>query len=197
VKDVAKTIKKEIDGNKECPKAKQKQLGIQVVETKLREDIFREIRFPLDVLLTLKIYINAYRPVAFLKVSRTENKADEIKKFLIRETGMWIGLPGCVEEFDVLVKEFFKASSDSDKKSILGRARTQADAIADEPKKGRATYYVKTLEKIVEKGNDFVDGELKRVEKLADGKVSDNKKAQLKEKASILTSFQMRQKDEL
>ena len=87
-------------------------------------------------------------------------------------------------------------SSDNDKKAILERAKNHADNISEEPKKGRATYYVKTLEKILEKGNEYVDTELKRVEKLAEGKVSDNKKSQLKEKASILTSFQMR-KDEL
>lgn len=116
---------------------------------------------------------------------------------IFANAGLWIGLPGCVEEFDAIVKEFFKASSDSDKKAILDRARALADTISEEPKKSRVVYYVKTLEKIVEKGDDYVDSELKRVEKLSEGKVSENKKAQLKEKASILTSFQMRQKDEL
>ena len=60
---------------------------------------------------------------------------------------------------------------------------------------------MKTMQKVVEKGDDFVDSELTRVEKLMDGKVSDKKKQQLKDRANILTVFQLSKqggsKDEL
>ena len=49
--------------------------------------------------------------------------------------------------------------------------------------------YVKAMQKIAEKGNEFVESEIARVEKLSEGKVSDTKKAQLKDRANILTSF--------
>lgn len=52
------------------------------------------------------------------------------------------------------------------------------------------------MKKLVETPN-FVDTEIKRVEKLKDGKVSDTKKEQLNERLNILTSFQMRLRDEL
>jgi len=41
----------------------------------------------------------------------------------------------------------------------------------------------------IEKGMGFVENEMKRVEKLSQGKVSDKKKQQLKDRASILTSI--------
>lgn len=59
-----------------------------------------------------------------------------------------------------------------------------------------AEIYIKIMKKLVETPN-FVDTEIKRVEKLKDGKVSDTKKEQLNERLNILTSFQMRLRDEL
>ena len=110
-----------------------------------------------------------------------------------------MGLPACLEEFDGMISEFLKASSAEDKKDILEKAQKAADAIETEEKKSRANIYIKTFEKVLEKGDSFITTELTRVEKLSEQKVSENKKAQLKNRAHILTSFQMRlnMKDEL
>ncbi len=89
-----------------------------------------------------------------------------------------------------MIGDFFKAS-ESGRKTIIEEAQTKADALTDESEKTSANSYVKTMEKIVEKGDDFVKSELDRVEKLSEGKVSAKKKGQLKDRASILTSFQM------
>lgn len=112
---------------------------------------------------------------------------------------MWMGLPACLEEFDGMISEFFKASSEDAKRAIIAKAQKEASSLDAAEIKSRANIYVKTFEKILEKGNEFVNTELTRVEKLSEQKVSENKKAQLRDRASILTSFQMRMniKDEL
>ena len=113
-------------------------------------------------------------------------------------SGLWLGLPACIEEFDQLVKDFYKAGADETKRAkILQQARDAAAKRSEDKEKERADIYVKYIEKIVEKGDAFIDGELLRVEKLSASKVSDKKKEQLRDRASILTSFQLRQKDEL
>lgn len=94
------------------------------------------------------------------------------------------------------MQDFLKGGEEK-KKELLQAAEKLAEGVTEEPKKTRANIYVKTMQKIIEKGNEFIGSELKRVEKLADGKVSDNKKTQLKDRASILTSFQLNMKDEL
>lgn len=53
------------------------------------------------------------------------------------------------------------------------------------------------LEQLFAKGDKFLNGEIDRVDKLLLSKVSDEKKEQLKDRANILTSFRLRQKDEL
>jgi endoplasmic reticulum protein 29 len=50
---------------------------------------------------------------------------------------------------------------------------------------------------VMDKGDKFVQTEMERVEKLKDGKVSDNKKEQLGRRLNILTSFELRMKEEL
>jgi len=114
-------------------------------------------------------------------------------------TGLWLGLPACIEEFDELVKQFFQVSGD-DRNQIVEKAEKVKEAITDDTvKKDRATVYVKAMQKVIENGDGYIDTEIARVEKLAEGKVSEKKKAQLKDRASILTSFQLQmpKKDEL
>lgn len=108
---------------------------------------------------------------------------------------MWLGLPSCLEDFDKLVAEFHKAPKDK-KSDILAKAEELTNTYTTEKDKKSAEVYVKTLKKLVETP-DFVDTEIKRVEKLKDGKVSDKKKEQLNDRLNILTSFQMRLRDEL
>ncbi|XP_033747702.1 endoplasmic reticulum resident protein 29-like [Pecten maximus] len=136
---------------------------------------------------------DAENPKKFLGNAKN---ADDVKKFLIRESGLWLGLPSCLEDYDKRVKEFLKASGDK-RPDILASVEEEASKETDDSKKRSADIYVKTMKKIVEKGTDFVDSEITRVEKLKDGKVSDKKKEQLNERLNILTSFQLLQKDEL
>jgi len=114
-------------------------------------------------------------------------------------TGLWLGLPACIEEFDELVKQFFQVSGD-DRSQIVEKADEMKEAITDDTvKKERATVYVKAMQKVIENGDGYINTEIARVEKLSEGKVSEKKKAQLKDRASILTSFQLQmpKKDEL
>jgi len=111
--------------------------------------------------------------------------------------GLWLGLPACIEEFDELVKQFFQVSGD-DRNKVIDKAEEMKEAITDDPvKKERATVYIKAMQKVIQNGDGYIDTEIARVEKLSDGKVSEKKKAQLKDRASILTSFQLQKKDEL
>ena len=108
-------------------------------------------------------------------------------------------MPACIEEFDELVKQFFQVSGD-DRNQIIDKAEKMKEAITDDTvKKERATVYVKAMQKVIENGDSYIDTEIVRVEKLSEGKVSEKKKAQLKDRASILTSFQLQmpKKDEL
>ena len=117
--------------------------------------------------------------------------------FCILFTGLWLGLPGCIEQLDKIVKDFTTASDD-EKTKLLAKAEEESSKLTTESQKASADMYIKTMKKVIEKGNDFIDTEIKRVEKLQSGKLSDKKKEQLNDRLNILASFSMGiKKDEL
>ncbi|XP_059139062.1 endoplasmic reticulum resident protein 29-like [Physella acuta] len=131
-----------------------------------------------------------------IKFTANVESADDIKNFVIRESGLWLGRPGCLEEFDNLVKEFFAAAEDK-RSEVVQKAEKAAEKLTVDSEKASAETYIKTLKKVLEKGKDFVKSEVTRVEKLRSGKVSDKKKEQLGDRLNILTTFQLNVKDEL
>lgn len=132
-----------------------------------------------------------------VKYTGDYKSADSIKKFLMKESGLWLGLPGCIEQFDKIAKEFTKVS-DEEKAKLLTQAEEEAKKLTSETQKTSADMYIKTMKKVIEKGNDFIETETKRVEKLHSGKISDKKKEQLNDRLNILASFSMGlKKDEL
>ncbi|KAL4223166.1 Endoplasmic reticulum resident protein 29 [Mactra antiquata] len=124
--------------------------------------------------------------------------AGDIKKFVMKESGLWLGLPACLEQFDNLVKQFFKSSSEK-KDALIKQAEEEAGKLTSESDKASGDMYVKTMKKIVEKDETFVDTEIERLEKLQSGKLSDKKKEQLGNRLNILATFSLSRnvKDEL
>jgi len=118
-----------------------------------------------------------------------------IKTFIMRESGLWMGRAGCLEDFDKLVDEFY--AENSKKEDVLKSAEAAKEALTTEEAKASADMYIKTMKKILEKGDDFVKSEVTRVEKLKTGKVSEKKKEQLGERLNVLSTFQIKLRDEL
>lgn len=57
-------------------------------------------------------------PIQFVAEKETDFTADNIKRFVKTKSGIYLGLPGCVEQLDRLAEEF-RTSGDSERKVIL------------------------------------------------------------------------------
>lgn len=118
-----------------------------------------------------------------------EFTAENLKNFIRQKTGVYLPMPGCIEVMDEAVDTFLKSD---DLKSALGEAKKFAESKNFSGKnEKRAAVYVKFMEKVAEKGRDFVDIEMKRMNKLldSDAKMAPAKKAEVEEKLNILKSF--------
>ncbi|GAV05815.1 hypothetical protein RvY_15890 [Ramazzottius varieornatus] len=120
-------------------------------------------------------------------------QADEIKRFLKTRGGVWIGLSACIEEFDELARLFMMEEDEGKKRGFLAEAENKVSEMMDETAKKNAKIYIHTMKKTLEKGRNFVNEEIARLDKLATGKLSDVKKQELLYRNNILHSF----KDEL
>jgi len=116
-------------------------------------------------------------------------KADELSKFVKTNSRLWIGLPNCIEKFDKLA-EALLASDISGYADIIQKAEKVLEESTDDKEKATGDIYVKIMKKIQEKGVDYVDSEVARVQKLLKDKITDKKKDQFKKRLDILTSFQ-------
>lgn len=118
---------------------------------------------------------------------------DSLKNFVRRNTKLYIGLSGCIEEFDVLAAEFmsrFNRNEDMDK--IIERATDLLPEIREDPEKEKMGHvYLQIMNKIREKGISFKDDEKSRVGKLLKtaSKLTPQKKRELEDRLNVLLSF--------
>jgi len=139
-------------------------------------------------------------PVAILFVRNTEGiiqshkfdskfTAENLKKFIRKNSGIYLSLPGCIEAFDVLVDKLLAAGSQEDREAVLKEAEALWDKTHGPRMSKRADIYVKIMRKVVDKSPEFIVTEINRVNKLINGKISAEKKEELNEKLNILKSF--------
>ncbi|XP_064620315.1 endoplasmic reticulum resident protein 29-like isoform X3 [Lineus longissimus] len=117
---------------------------------------------------------------------------DDMKAWITKETGLWLGLPFCMEIFDEMVSAFLKLENQDEMEDAVKQAEGVAATLEDYNEKESARMYVTYMNKIIEKGKDFIETELERVKKLRGGQASDNKKEQLRNRYYMLTSFYTR-----
>jgi len=121
-----------------------------------------------------------------------DNTEDDLKRFLSQNTNLWFGLPGTLEGLDRLAREFFDASSSNDEanqKSILEKAREQVKGLVDKKDQKSGDSYLKIMESVVKQGTEFLKREVRRVQNLLKGKITNEKKEELQYRANILLSF--------
>lgn len=116
-------------------------------------------------------------------------KAEEMKKFIRRNSGIYIGLEGCLETFDRIVDKFMISEDFAAKKQLLRDAEDAWDALKSPSDRKIAETYVKVMRKVLEKGRDFVKQEKTRVEGLMTGRITDEKKEEMQGRLNILKSF--------
>ncbi|CAH1641006.1 unnamed protein product [Spodoptera littoralis] len=119
--------------------------------------------------------------------------SDELRRFVRENTGIYLSLPGCVKELDKFAIQFMKGKKD-ERKKVLKKAEEFLKSSDKEPATGKI--YKTIMEKILEKGDDFIQLEHERVKKLLSSKVSEEKKKELGIRINILQTFQLSDKQQ-
>lgn len=114
----------------------------------------------------------------------TENN---IKRLIKLKTGIYIGLVGCIEQLDRYAQEF-KLADDNEKKNILEKVKIFETTLTDKDQR-TVKFYIKTMERIIERGDIFVQTEQTRLDSFLQTKLSNDKKQNIEERKNILLSF--------
>lgn len=151
-------------------------------------DLAERYKVNKDDFPVVKLFVDGVsEPCTF---SDSEFTADNIKKFIRTKSNVHIGLPGCLEAFDKIAAKFSQAHDPEVKKALLREAEDLWDNTSGRADQKTAEVYVKTMRKALDKGDDFMSNELKRVQSLAKGKISKEKKEEMQQRINILQSFQ-------
>ena len=113
-----------------------------------------------------------------------------MQRFVRTASGLWIGLAGCLEDFDNYAKRFVASTSSSEHKEILRQAEESRERISLPTERKSAEVYVKVMRKMIDKGDAFIRSEISRVDTLRKGKIADEKKEEMERRLNILQSFQ-------
>lgn len=121
-------------------------------------------------------------PVSFKDTVDAQN----LSRFVLSEAGVWIGTVGCLEKFDKLMTNFMEQK---DKRETILSEATSLQKGMDKNYFDSAKTYIRIMKKIMRDGDSFIKTEIKRVEKLKEGKLSDAKKELFQRRLNILGSF--------
>jgi len=103
---------------------------------------------------------------------------------------------GRIDAFDSMVQEFMK--NKGERESVLASATESASKEEDPKYKKSADYYVKYMKKVMDKGDDYPEKEVTRLESLLNGgSMSSEKLDSIVTRKNILKQFSKAQKDEL
>lgn len=117
----------------------------------------------------------------------------------IQSYGIYLGLKGCLPEFDKLTKEFIKYGDDDKKRDEIGEnGKKELDKYdikngesPDENKYKSGKYYIKVMAKIVANGKEYVSKEIDRLNGiLSGGNLIKEKEEWFQIRLNILSVFQ-------
>ena len=134
------------------------------------------------------------RPVPYPRYTSSNQIA--LNRFLGSATTFYLGVPGTQKDMYFLAKEFVAAvESPPEMHSVLMKTQKRVEEL--EPQMGGnwrefGYFYVKTMQKIISNGLDYVTKEIKRLEDLVSDstkKISIEKRNQMQSKVNILHNF--------
>lgn len=131
-------------------------------------------------------------PYDFLAETDEDFTVDRLRSFVkLNNKDIYIGAPGCYEHYDKIAKKFSNEKNVAERKEILLEAEGLWDKAEGFQEQKSAEIYVKTMRKIIEKGDKFTATERARINKILKGDVVNEKRQDFTNRLNILDSFSL------
>ncbi|XP_058063711.1 protein windbeutel [Anopheles bellator] len=170
-------------------------VGIKDYGEKDNADLGKRFSIPKEYPAIKLFARNAVEPIDFPADQAVT--VENLRIFLKRYTDLYIGLPGCTQELDNFANTFLTSVPSTVRSSIIDQVETIEKSLDEtDPLKKSYIMYAALMRKINNSDKlpeDIVQEEMKRIQKILQGKLSDTKRAELKLRINIMLSFQSNQ----
>ncbi|KAI5632350.1 protein windbeutel [Phthorimaea operculella] len=113
---------------------------------------------------------------------------ETLRAFVREKSGLYLSLPGCVRQLDLLAAKFMQ-SGEADRKKVLKEVESEQKKLAGKHATSGKVYKT-IMEKVLDKGDSFIKTETDRVKKILSGKISEEKKKEINTRLNILQNFE-------
>ncbi|KAF7996401.1 hypothetical protein HCN44_002033 [Aphidius gifuensis] len=164
------------------------EVGIKDYGNKDNSELAKRFNVDKSDLPVVLLFINGKNePEKIVDGKSIDFTENNIKRLIKLKTGIYIGLDGCIEQLDRYAQEF-KLADDNEKKAILEKVKIFETTLTDKEQRN-VKFYIKTMERIIERGDIFVQTEQTRLDSFLQTKLSNDKKQNIEERKNILLSF--------
>lgn len=134
---------------------------------------------------------NPDNPIEF---TGDERSVDAIIDFLKQHLNIQVAKPGCIAQFDELAIKFMSTQNRAEQNEIKETVKDVVSTYDDNELITSGNFYLKVMEKIIEKGPEWIAEESLRISRLLKSQLSPEKLEEFGHKENILESFQSAQK---
>lgn len=114
----------------------------------------------------------------------------DLARFLAQYSTFYYHIPGTSKAFDRLSKDFIQTTDNTERANIVIKTKEALEKVLKEEEKDDLKYYVKVMEKVIEKGEDYLDQELDRLNNILKGsKLAKGSRNNIKSHVSVLQQF--------
>lgn len=114
---------------------------------------------------------------------------NNLVRFLNQHTDFYYKVPGTSKSFDQQAAAFVKASAEQ-RPALVAAAKEVARTLTNPVDMEEADYYIKTMEKVLDKGDAFINSEFARLNHILDtSKLSKASRVNIKNHVNVLKSF--------
>ena len=169
-------------------------VGIKDVGEKDNEELGKRFDARKDTFPVVMLFVKdeKTKKINEFKFPASEDfKVSNLKSWIRQNSGIYLPLPGCLEEFDRLADRLTSASSPGDRGKVMAEAEKALIDLKgeDDDKAKKAEIYVKIMRKVSSEGQAFATSEIERIKKILEGKLSSAKKQQMELRINVLKSF--------
>jgi len=144
-----------------------------------------------EKLPSIKLFLNGVVTKWFDYADSTDVKTEDLKQFVRKHSPVYIGLSGCIREFDEIATEFVRSFSTEAYELAMTKANHLIANYDTDKLKNTGKVYTILMKRVLEVGLNYIEEERVRTMEMLGKKINSVKKQEMLDRLNILKAFEI------